>query len=193
MAGKTRVSEIFYMQASLFMFLVQKSMSEGVFLQGCKRELNVLTALERTGVLCYTTERLQWHTLPRVLGAIFILVQSGDFSYSREQQAEDAAGLTLRAVYLLCVYWCCELSYSNGLFFQNWIYVLRNLGCRDKDLWSILSVETRPLFLLHFCILNEIRPAWDAMATDTSIGPNKPFVRGVLQMFFSVSVRFLFS
>lgn len=118
MAGKTRVSEIFYMQASLFLFLVQESMSEGVFLQGCKRELNVLTALERTGVLCYTMERSQWHTLPRVLGAIFILVQSGDFSYSREQQAEDAAGLTLRAVYLLCIYWCCELSYSNGLFFS---------------------------------------------------------------------------
>lgn len=45
MAGKARVSEIFYMQASLFLFLVQESVSEGFFLQGCKRELNVLTAL----------------------------------------------------------------------------------------------------------------------------------------------------
>lgn len=136
-------------------------------------------------------DRSQWPTLPHVLGINFILVQSRDFSSYRQQQAEDATGFRLRAVYFLCV----SISAANYLtvmvcVFQNCFYVLRNLGCRDKDLWLILSVETRPLFLLHFCIFNEIRPVLDAMAIDTSIFSNKPFVRGILQMFFKCEYTF---
>lgn len=50
----------------------------------------------------------------------------------------------------------------------------------------------KPLFLLHFCIFNEIRPVLDAMAIGTSIFSNKPFVRGVLQMFFKCEYTFFF-